>query len=136
MGIQVPEAPETQFEVNEKLTIQYWGDDESICVWEAKVDKVTGYGAQVLLSILNGSVQSRKYHRFNFPLQVMLTIVKTKEKGLTGKQVLLETNDISAGGLLLETTLRLAVGDKLKLDIRPPPTRRSMPTAGSSDPTA
>ena len=88
--------------------------------WDAVVIDTSGLRKQrVEVSIDRGVVvQRRKFCRVCLPIPFSFTVIGAAESQLISKKVLKGiTRNISAGGLVFETSLPLKVGDQLALNL-------------------
>lgn len=111
------------FQKGEKVGIRYWDRGAIVYSWDAEVVGTTGLRKQrVEVSIDRGVVvQRRKSCRVCLPIPFSFTVIGAAESQLISKKVLKgTTQNISAGGLVFETSLALKVGDQLALNLHLP----------------
>jgi len=111
------------FQTGEKVGIRYWDRGAIVYSWDAEVVGTSGLRKQrVEVSIDRGvMVQRRKSCRVCLPIPFSFTVIGAAESQLISKKVLKgTTQNISAGGLVFETSLALKVGDQLALNLHLP----------------
>ena len=111
------------FQKGEKVGIRYWDRGAIVYSWDAEVVGTSGLRKQrVEVSIDRGVVvQRRKSCRVCLPIPFSFTVIGAAESQLISKKVLKgTTQNISAGGLVFETSLALKVGDQLALNLHLP----------------
>jgi len=116
--------PESQppFQKGQPVRIKYWEERVVYC-WDAEVLKISGPGNQQVAFSIQGvgvTLQRRKSVRMRLQIPFSWTVIEAAETELIGQKVLdAKTRDIGVGGLRFNTTLPLAVSDKLqvKLDL-------------------
>ena len=111
------------FQKGEKVGIRYWDREAIVYSWDAEVVGTSGLRKQrVEVSIDRGVVlQRRKSCRVCLPIPFSFTVIGAAESQLISKKVLKgTTQNISAGGLVFETSLALKVGDQLALNLHLP----------------
>ena len=108
------------FQAGEKVGIRYWDKGAIVYSWEAEVVDTSGLRKQrVEVSIDRGVVvQRRESCRVCLRIPFSFTVIGAAESQLISKKVLKgTTQNISAGGLVFETSLPLKVGDQLALNL-------------------
>ena len=111
------------FQKGEKVGIRYWDREAIVYSWDAEVVGTSGLRKQrVEVSIDRGVVvQRRKSCRVYLPIPFSFTVIGAAESQLISKKVFKgTTQNISAGGLVFETSLALKVGDQLALNLHLP----------------
>ena len=108
------------FQAGESVGIRYWDKAAIVYSWDAVVVDTSGLRKQrVEVSIDRGVVvQRRKSCRVCLPIPFSFTVIGAAESQLISKKVLKGiSQNISAGGLVFETSLPLKVGDQLVLNL-------------------
>ena len=111
------------FQKGEKVGIRYWDRGAIVYSWDAEVVGTSALRKQrVEVSIDRGVVvQRRKSCRVCLPIPFSFTVIGAAKSQLISKKVFKgTTRNISAGGLVFETSLALKVGDQLALNLHLP----------------
>jgi len=108
------------FQAGESVGIRYWNKAAIVYSWDAVVVDTSGlWNQQVEVSIDRGVVvQRRQPCRVCLPIPFFFTVIGAAESQLISKKVLKGiSQNISAGGLVFETSLPLKVGDQIALNL-------------------
>jgi c-di-GMP-binding flagellar brake protein YcgR len=116
---------ERSFREGDRVRVKYWED--AVYYFDSQILTVSGSaGEQVAVSKPSEgiSVQRRKAARVRVAIPFSLTVISASETDLVGETVPdCETQNISLGGLKFETSLPLALGDRLEIDLHLTPSQ-------------
>ncbi len=110
---------ERSFRKGDRVRVKYWED--AVYYFDSQILTVSGSAdEQVAVSRPSEgiSVQRRKAARVRVPIPFSFTVIAAAQTELVGETVSdCQTQNISLGGLKFETSLPLAPGDRLELDL-------------------
>ncbi len=109
------------FQEGEKVRLKYWDEEAVVYYWEGEVVNIASSGKRHLAISVHDkgiTVQRRKSPRLNMRIPFWFTVIDAADPQLNGERVVSsETENISVGGLLFETSLLLKAGDKLEINL-------------------
>ncbi len=118
LGLELARPASPTFQEGEKVRLIYWDDQPVAYYWQGEVVQVGGPGHRhLMISLLRGQIEQRKFLRFRIPINFSFTIVEAADTSLTGKHFSSETQDISLCGLAFDTFHPLKTGDRLELNL-------------------
>jgi hypothetical protein len=111
------------FTQNDEVQINYWDEGATVYSWVGSVLSLSDTGNKLLCVSVSQEVdiRRRKSYRTRARVPFSFTVVDAAQSDLVGERVReSETVNVSAGGLLFQSDLALAVGDRLGLTIHLP----------------
>ncbi len=116
---------ERSFREGDRVRVKYWED--AVYYFDSQILTVSGSAdEQVAVSRPSEgiSVQRRKAARVRVPIPFSFTVIAAAQTELVGETVSdCQTQNISLGGLKFETSLPLAPGDRLEIDLHLTPSQ-------------
>ncbi len=116
---------ERSFREGDQVRVKYWED--AVYYFDSQILTVSGSAdEQVAVSRPSEgiSVQRRKAVRVRVPIPFSFTVITAVKTELVGETVPdNQTQNISLGGLKFETSLPLALGDRLEIDLHLTPSQ-------------
>ena len=116
---------ERSFREGDRVRVKYWED--AVYYFDSQILTVSGSAdEQVAVSRPSEgvSVQRRKAARVRVPIPFSFTVIAAANTELVGETVSdCQTQNISLGGLKFETSLPLAPGDRLEIDLHLTPSQ-------------
>jgi len=116
---------ERSFRKGDRVRVKYWED--AVYYFDSQILTVSGSAdEQVAVSRPSEgiSVQRRKAARVRVAIPFSFTVISANETELAGEMVAdCQTQNISLGGLKFETSLPLALGDRLEIDLHLTPSQ-------------
>ena len=116
---------ERSFREGDQVRVKYWED--AVYYFDSQILTVSGSAdEQVAVSRPSEgiSVQRRKAVRVRVPIPFSFTVITAVKTELVGETVPdNQTKNISLGGLKFETSLPLALGDRLEIDLHLTPSQ-------------
>jgi c-di-GMP-binding flagellar brake protein YcgR len=116
---------ERSFREGDRVRVKYWED--AVYYFDSQILTVSGSADEkvaVSRPAEGISVQRRKTARVRVAIPFSFTVITAKETELIGEIVHdCQTQNISLGGLKFETSLPLALGDRLEIDLHLTPSQ-------------
>ena len=122
LEIARPQA-QLPFREGEPVRVIYWDETGIVYCWKAFVARSTGADNRYVAVNLRDTgltLQRRRAYRLSASIPFSFTVMDSVHKDLVGRVFKANTQNVSEGGLAFDTELRLAVGDKLELDLHLP----------------
>ncbi|MEE8348875.1 MAG: PilZ domain-containing protein [Acidobacteriota bacterium] len=118
LGLELSRLPSPALQVGEKVQLIYWDDRPMAYCWQGEVSQIGGPGNRhLMISLLGGKIEQRKFLRFRIPINFSFTVVEASDLNLVGKKFSSETQNISLCGLAFDTFHQLKTGDRLEMDL-------------------
>jgi c-di-GMP-binding flagellar brake protein YcgR len=113
-------SPESSLRKGGQVLVKHWNEQAVSYYWNAEIVKVFGDQNEDVALSLSGegmTVQRRKSFRADLSIPLSLTVIDAAESDINGETIEAETLNFSIGGLKLETTLPLQIGDRLEVTL-------------------
>jgi len=127
LWLEIARPPaELPFRTGDNVRVIHWTERGVVYCWEATATKIgTGNHFVMVRLISKGlTLQRRRAYRLAASIPFSFTVVDSTLRDLIGRSYSSNTENISEGGLVFSTSVKLAVGDKLRLDLHLPESER------------